>query len=265
MIRAAAAKDSLRLTLTAETEEVSLDTDDLPAEGLVLQRSGDPASSTSPANVTIDGRGRTVDLTGSTPGALITVGDGVTLTLRNITLRGLDNNKDGSGEGENNAALIKVVGGHLILEDGAVIRDNHGGNGGSDYAKGGGVYVERGTFAMNGGAIRGNAIGSNSRGGGVYAGGGTFTMNGGEISGNTIGIYGIGGGVFVGGGTFILDGGGISGNISGPTSYGGGVFVGEGEFTMERGTIRDNKADCRRRVCVRRGHVHHERRYHTRQ
>jgi hypothetical protein len=59
--------------------------------------------------VIIDGGERTVDLTGSANSSpLITVGTGVTLTLRNITFKGLN----ATGDGTNNiVSLIKVESG----------------------------------------------------------------------------------------------------------------------------------------------------------
>jgi hypothetical protein len=78
---------SLTLTLSPGTEGVNLNgTSDLGA-GLVLN------SSNSPAEVTINGQGRTVRLdAGSANGSVITVGVGVTLTLKDIIFVGKNNN-----------------------------------------------------------------------------------------------------------------------------------------------------------------------------
>jgi hypothetical protein len=134
---------------------------DLKKTGLVL------TSAASPASVTIEGGGRVVKLVGTANNPLITVGSGVTLTLKHITFKGK----------ENTAPLIVVEnGGTLILEEGAVIADNSNGSG-----NGGGVRVDRGgTLIMTGGEISGNSA---NRGGGVYvAKGGTFRKTGGVIS-----------------------------------------------------------------------------------
>jgi predicted outer membrane repeat protein len=186
--------------------------------------------------VTIDGGGRTVTL--SENGALITIGSGVTLKLRNITLRGQGLDVD------NTAALIQVqTGGTLELNDDVLITGN------KSASYGGGVYVD-GTFTMNAGEISDNTA---DRGGGVYVGSswdgdGTFTMNNGKISGNTAsayggsGYYGDGGGVYVGQqGTFTMSGGEISDNTA--DSGGGGVEIWGGTFTMSGGEISDNTAD----------------------
>jgi hypothetical protein len=132
--------DPLEIKLSPGTEVVDLNGNSDLGAGLVLD------STNSPASVTIDGQERTVRLdANSAGGSLITVGAGVTLTLKNITLAG----KDG-----NNAALVRVeAGGTLILEDGAVIRDNK-----NTAGNGGGVAVGvGGTLTMEGGTINGNA------------------------------------------------------------------------------------------------------------
>ena len=107
---------------------------------------------------------------------------------------------------------------------------------------GSGVYVDDGSFTMNGGTIAGNDAGSiaGSMGGGVYVNYGcSFTMTGGTISGNAANN---GAGVYVFG-EFTMTGGTISGNIA--TKNGlttGGVYV-NGEFTMTGGTITGNSAE----------------------
>jgi hypothetical protein len=206
---------------------------------------GNTEDSTSPASVVIEGGGREVDLTGTaSDGFLITVGYGVTLTLKNITMKGLNWN-----EGENTRALIKVTsGGKLILGNGAVITDNYNSSFiyDEDYSIfGGGVNVEDGTLAMKTGAsISGNTAGY---GGGVCMYGGTFTMEGGEISENNAST-GSGGVYVVGFGTFTMKNGKISGNNT--STGGGGVYVCGGTFRMEDGEISGNNAFAGGGVCV---------------
>jgi hypothetical protein len=236
----------------------------------------------SPREVTIDGDGLQVIPTGASTGyPLITVGEGVTLTLKNITFKGLENNS---------APVIKVAsGGKLIMEGGARISHNKNvfppddSKGGgvvvasdgelqmnsdanisdteADY--GGGVWTE-GIFAMNGGSIHRNRA---REGGGVYVHTGYFSISldgGGTISNNeTLN----GGGVYVNKGMFVMKGGSISDNTANDVgggvyiaangvftmqdiakisqnkanSVGGGVFS-KGKFTLEYGTISENKA-----------------------
>jgi uncharacterized repeat protein (TIGR02543 family) len=192
-------------------------------------------------SITLDGGDaeRTVSL--STTGSLFTIGSGVTLTLdENVTLQGLISNT---------AALVRVNGGALTMENGSKLSGNTAYN-----ATGGGVYVNSGTFTMNGGTISGNTSSSstssyNATGGGVFVNSGTFTMNGGTISDNTSSsaYSAYGGGVYVGSsGTFTMSGGTVSANTSSSSSSssydaaGGGVFVNSGTFTMSGGTVSGN-------------------------
>ncbi|MDR1257295.1 MAG: hypothetical protein LBJ86_06070, partial [Spirochaetaceae bacterium] len=244
----------VHILLTQDTETVDLGASDQDINGgLVLTATGD--SPNSPAEVVIDGGGREITLSSTGTFPVITVETGVTLTLRNITL---------TGNNSNNAPLIKVDGGMLVLEDGAHITGNT-----NTAGNGGGVYVTGGTFDMNGGTISGNTASNTAAdnyGGGVYVTGGTFNMTGGTISGNTstststntdtaITVGSGGGGVYAAGGsTFEMTGGAISGNTASNTSTetgtettsgsgGGGVYAAGGStFEMTGGAISGNKA-----------------------
>jgi hypothetical protein len=221
LIRGGKGTARLNLELNAMTEGVGLSAGtDLGTGGLILD------STNSPAEVIIDGKGRTVRLT-SGSGSLIAVRSGVTLTLRNITFAGKDNN---------GAPLLRVQnGGTLILEDGAVITGNT-----NISTDGGGIAVTTGgRLVMNGGAIRGNKA---VNGGGLYTAGtgSAIAMSGGTISGNSaIGDAngaatgdGGGGGVFIDGGRrFEMSGNAvISGNNAG---HGGGVLTQENGSTLD--------------------------------
>jgi hypothetical protein len=191
-----AGTSSVTIELAAGDETVQFGQGSLSSAGLTL------TTTNSPASVTINGGGRVVALTGSNKGFLITVKSGVTLTLKNITFKGLANNT---------AALIKVDGGKLILEDGAVITGNTNTKASDGNQGGGGVYVNTGNLIMSGGTISGNKA---KYGGGVYLRLDTFTMSGGTISGNT--ATSTGGGVFSSGsGTFSKTGGIIYGKDGG--------------------------------------------------
>jgi hypothetical protein len=190
-----------------------------------------------PATVVIDGGGRVI--TGSTN--RITVGAGLTLTLRNITFT--------------NIPFTVAAGGKLTLDNGAVVRQNAGTGvtvSGTLEMKAGslvtgnsasGVRIEGtgGVFTMEGGTISYNTGGIN---GGVALNGANtvFTMSGGEISSNTSGGDGAGVRIKGAGSVFNMNGGKISGNIA--ANYGGGVLVeGSGSvFTMTSGEISGNSA-----------------------
>jgi len=191
---------------------------------------------------------RPVTLTRGVSGLLFTVPNGATLIFRDIIIDGGGNivftdddeydeyDEDGNPVAKPPAAVIEELvristGGTLIMEDGAVLRNN-------SVNSAGGVGV-RGTFNMRGGLISGNTAASDA--GGVHIYGGTFNMSGGEISGNTAGRNGGGIGVF-NGGAFTMTGGKINGNTNnaGP---GGGVYVGRGcTFIMNNGEISGNTA-----------------------
>jgi hypothetical protein len=204
------------------------------------------STANSPPSVVIDGGNRVVGYAGYDGLFSITVGSGVSLTLRNITLQ------DGKGTSATAPFVLVEAGGVLILEEGAVIRGHT-----NNSSNGGGVYVEAGgTLIMKGGEISGNT--TNGNGGAVHVAGaipyvpagpdpntepeilavpvgGAFTMQGGTISGNNA-TNGSGGAVYVGGprvirgqtgvsgGTFNMQGGTISGNTA-TNGRGGGVYV----------------------------------------
>jgi hypothetical protein len=164
------------------------------------------------------------------PGAVLTVGGGVTLTLRNITFEGV---------ADNTTPLLKAgAGGKLILEDGVKLINN------KTTADAGGVWVNNGVLILNDGVeITGMAA---RRGGGVLVDAlGNFIMNGGTIgkedSGNTASQEQGGGGVLVASGSFDMNGGIIQGNSAAALSSGGGVCVlQKGTFNLNLGTIKEN-------------------------
>ena len=94
------------------------------------------------------------------------------------------------------------------------------------WGNGGGVYINGGSFTLQGGTITG---GNQNFGGGVNVGGGTFTMTGRTISGCT--AIDNGGGVYVvASGMLNMTGGSITVNTA--TNNGGGVYVDSGTFNV---------------------------------
>ena len=157
------------------------------------------------------------------PGAMFTVGNGVTLVLQDIELRGVTNNT--------NALVVVQNGGTLVMDTGARIAGNINTNQ-NDANQGGGVRVNNGgTFTMEDGEISGNA--------GIFGGGvfnmGTFAMEGGKISDNTAETFGGGVDNF---GTFIMSDGEIFNN----NAWLGGGLVNGNTFIMEGGKISENTA-----------------------
>jgi hypothetical protein len=165
----------------------------------------------SPASVVIYGGNRVI--TGSAN--RITVGEGVTLTLKNITFKTLP--------------LTVAAGGTLVLDTGAIVTESTGA----------GVTVDGGTLETK----AGSSVTENGDSGVRIEGtGGVFTMTGGEIYGNT--APGYGGGVMISGerSAFTMNGGSIHGNTA--PGYGGGVAVwgANSVFTMNGGKISDHNA-----------------------
>ena len=205
----------------AASAETTIDEDTVWESGKTLSQDltiRDSATLTVKGSITIQG---TVTISGGTiqrgegyTGALITVPENGSLTLTNVVI---DGGKDSAQD-----AAIRVDGGALTLNNGAVVQNNNNMNnrenhyyhssGWRYYNCGGGIAIYNGgTVTMNSGAeIKNNSItnsnytkqssgvsfpedstlvregNSHSFGGGVgiYESG-TFTMNGGIISGNS--------------------------------------------------------------------------------
>jgi hypothetical protein len=177
--------------------------------------------------ITLLGYGGERIITLNANGSMFTVSADVILTLdENVTL---------VGRSTNNASLVYISGGNLIMNNGAKITGN---TNTTSYSNGGGVYVVSGTFIMNGGIISGNT----AYGGGISVSGGTFTMNGGTISGNTTNNVGGGGGIDISSsGIVTMNDGTISGNTT--KTGGGGINISSGTITMNGGRISSNTAN----------------------
>ena len=137
-------------------------------------------------------------------------------------------------------SAIRVIGENASLtltdssegQSGAI--DSFGG--GDAFRLGGGVYVEGGSFIMDGGTIyQSYAVTS---GGGVYlTNGASFTMNAGTIKRCTANERALGGGVYVDSDcTFIMEGGAID-SCTSASGAAGGVYA-AGTFIMNGGEIR---------------------------
>ncbi len=152
----------------------------------------------------------------------VTVQGTGTFIMYGGTICGHGSNEDGAGVFVGNKGEFGMYGGAI--------------KGNTAYNFLGGVYVNGGTFTMNGGEISDNKA---YRGSGVYMAGGTFTMTGGTISNNTADC---GSGVYLGAsGKFNLSGtASISGNTA--TVSGGGVYMWSGILNMTGGTISGNTA-----------------------
>jgi hypothetical protein len=169
-------------------------------------------------------------------GHLLRIGARQEIVLRDVTLRGHQNN---------NTSLVHVASeGVFRMEGNAQVTGNRNGNSMSgDSNIGAGVNVAGGMFIMTGGTVSNNN-GANHATGGVRVGdGGTFIMQGGAVSGNNGDLQV--GGVRVSSGTFTMEGGSVQGNTSRSGSGGGGVRVeSNARFNMSGGTISGNTSNA---------------------
>ena len=165
--------------------------------------------------VTIQGDGT---ITPSSNGSLLRIGMSQTVIVKDLTLRGRDNN---------NASVVYIYSGSFRMEGSASVSGN------TTSGFGGGVYLElNGTFNMRDNAsVSGNTA---SMAGGGVSNGGTFTMqDSASVSGNTASILS-GGGVSNGGTFTMQDSASVSGNTA--SLLGGGGVSNGGTFTMRDNT-----------------------------
>jgi hypothetical protein len=214
-----------------DDNSLTIDLPGTPAEVAAPNGEALVAGDNSPAKVIIDGHGRVLRI--QAQGTLLTVGRGVTLTLRNITLQGYDGN---------NAPLVTVLrGGKLILGEQAILTGN------KSAGDAGGVWVNGGELVLNNGAVikgmearRGGGVLIDENGKlGMYGG----TIGGGPGDGNgASGALG-GGGVLAAEGSFDMTGGYLRWNYA--VDGGGGVLVMEGSsFNMVDGYLQRNYAEA---------------------
>lgn len=224
-------------------------------------------------SVTIDFNGHNISRNQSN-GSVMTIGSSSGGSIE-VTLRG-SGAVSGGKAGVTGAGGVNAVGkGTKVTIDGIDVRDNTGLLGGgvrvaagasvtlksgtirnntaeqSRSGKGGGVFVEQGTFTMDGGTITGNS--ADFSGGGVaVSSAGTMTMNGGSITDNQVTnetasmiAGGAGIGAYNAGSTIVIKQGTITGNkASGANAYAGGVLVNGGLLTVSGSGVQitDNTA-----------------------
>ena len=200
-------------------------------------------------NITIVLRGdtpnRTISL--STNGSLFTVGANIELILEDIVLQGRRNN---------NAPLIRVHNGNIVLNNGSNIIGNTFVTA-TENTGGAGVFLNSGDMLITGGIVSGNTVSSSANGTG---GGGIFAVNGStiritdgairnnQVNSNRPGDYAgsEGGGIFLQNSHLEMSGGVIEGNSINDrglrlnsTAHGGGISS-RTFFHFSVGTIRNN-------------------------
>ena len=169
----------------------------------------------------------------------VKVNSGSTFTLWNGQLTDLWAQWPSYSSSTPNGGGVWVNGGTFIMNGGSISAWTASGNGGA-------VYVGSGKFIMNDGSLSGKAL--NGSGGAVYVSGGRFVMNGGTVTGKASetekdngsrGWAGHGGAVYNDGATVIINGGTITGSSA---AEGGGIYAKKATLTIGKANITDNTA-----------------------
>ena len=191
-------------------------------------------------NVTLDLNGRHIRKNNQALcSAIRVIGENASLTLTDSSEKqsgAIDT--IGGGDAFPLGGGVYVEGGSFIMNGGMIDRC-------SGHRGGGGVYLTNSaSFTMNAGTIRECTARENASGGGVYVDSGcTFIMEGGAID-SCISLLGSAAGVYAAG-TFVMTGGEIRGcnTDDGNSGDGGGVYVApSGAFKMSGGSIENCRA-----------------------
>jgi hypothetical protein len=222
--------------------------------------------SLSPQDLTVSAyRNKNIVVKGDTPsrtislastGSLFTVGEDLTVELRDITAQGQANNTAPLVTVNANGKLALKTGGKITGNTYITISDRKGG---------GGVFVNGGTLEITGGEVSGNTATATAGksngfvvlGGGILVdNGGVLVMSGGSVKNNTLSYsdsgdsHAWGGGLALyNGSNFTLSSGSIEGNnitvssiSQAASASGGGIYAENSSFTMTGGIIRNNTA-----------------------
>jgi len=225
-------------------------------------------------NLTIDGAGHTVVISGGDTVRLFRVNRGVTFTVNMLTLtnghtsgsRGgaifssgtlivtnstLRNNNAYSGGGISNFGGTATVTGSTLSGNSA---SNDGGgisnagtltvtnstlSGNSAPSGFGGGIFNQSTLTLTNSTLSGNSAPGSDSGGGIFNQG-TLTVTGSTLSGNSAAGYG-GGGIYNDARVMTVTNSTLSGN-SAPNGFGGGIFTDTGTVTVTNNTLSGNSA-----------------------
>jgi len=196
-------------------------------------------------NVTLDGMGHTVVISGGNAVRLFTVGSGVTFTVNALTLTG-----GKSGSGKNGGAIDNN--GTLTVTNSTLSGNSVNGGGGGAIANGGTLTVTNSTLSGNGcygyggaiansgtGTVTNSTLNSNSTTngyGGAIDNKGTLTVTNSTLNGNHAFIGG--GGGIANGGTLTVTNSTLGGNF---TTFGsGGAIDNNGTLTVTNSTLSNN-------------------------
>lgn len=181
---------------------------------------------TIPDNITIEGDGHVYSRADEFIGTMFDVAAGVTLNVNDLTMDGAGATATGN--------LIATTSGHIILNNGTVLKNNHGAHAVNLATRAGG------TLTLNGAEISNNSSGS----GAIWGGGHIIVNEGSKINNNA--SSDIGGAIrMVGGANFTMNGGEMCNNTAvtnGGAIYGYGDATNKSSFTFNGGEISGNEA-----------------------
>jgi len=175
-------------------------------------------------NLTLDGTGHTVVISGGNAVGLFVVNDGVIFGVTGLTLTGGNSASNSSGGIANNGGTVTVMN--------STLSGNSAPNG-----FGGGIANNGGTLTVMNSTLSGNS--ANSGGGGIVNGD-TLTVTNSTLSGNSAAGYG--GGGILNSGTVTVTNSTLSGNSSGGIHNGSDPNGRNGTVTVTNSILSGNSA-----------------------
>ncbi|MFN8590944.1 MAG: hypothetical protein U0031_05720 [Thermomicrobiales bacterium] len=187
------------------------------------------------------------------PGAaVITVGSGATVTVRELTVRGGNGNNGGGVDNagaltlagvtvtENHASqgagIVNQIGGTLTLTN-SLVTDN------TANSQGGGLFLFGGQVTLDASQVTANKADpeQSGQGGGIFVFNGALRLTRSSVAANVAGLAG--GGLFHLAGATRLDDSRVIGNkATGTSSQGGGLKILDGAVTLSGTEVTGNKA-----------------------
>lgn len=178
------------------------------------------------SDTTVDGSGQAVIISGNNAVQVFHVGEGVTLSLKGLTIANA-NAKDNTTAG---GGAVETWGGTVII-DSSTFTNNTAWSGGAVFAESGTVIVSRSTFSNN------TAFEQSAYGGAIFSEAGTLTVSDSTFSGN--GAL-TGGAIYSSISTLTVTRSTFSNNTT--SDWSGGAIVTSGEGDVSNSTFYGNRA-----------------------
>ncbi len=207
------------------------------------------ATMTIAKNLTIDGTGQTVTISGGNAVRVLIVNTGVSLTLNNLAIANGKSPSGSSGGGIVNLGTLTITNstfsgsntingyGGGISNNGTLTVTNSTFSGNSAPLAGGGGIMNSGTLTVTNSIFSGNSAPSSGNGGGIYNNSGTATITNSTFSSNS--TTSNGGGIYINAGAVTL----TKSTFSGNSAYeGGGIYIYTGAMTLTNSTFSGNNS-----------------------